>query len=95
MIQPNGARVLVKRIEQAKPETELIIIPDTIEQKSSSFAIVLAIGKLQQGGIEVGDIVVLKDYVGAPAFVLLPGDEDKTECLIVNEEEILAVVEGV
>jgi len=95
MLQPNGARLLVKRIEQAMPETQHIIIPETVEQKSSAFAIVLGVGTLKQGGVEVGDIVVLMDYVGAPVQVLLPGDEEKTECLIVNEDDVLAVMEGV
>jgi len=94
MLQPKGARVLVKRIEQAKPESELIIIPDSVQQKSSAFAMVFAIGTLKQGGIAIGDIVVLMDYVGAPVNVTLPGDESWTECLIVNEDEVLAVVEG-
>jgi co-chaperonin GroES (HSP10) len=95
MIQPIGARLLVKRIEQAKPETQHIIIPETIEQKSSAFAAVFAIGTLKQDGIEVGDIVILMDYVGAPANVTLPGDETETECLIVNEDDVLAVVHGI
>lgn len=95
MITPMGARLLVKRIEQAQPKTQHIIIPETVEQKSSAFAIVLGIGTLKQGGVEIGDIVVLMDYVGALALVLLPGDEDKTECLIVNEDEVLAVMQGV
>jgi len=95
MIRPMGARLLVKRIEQAKPESQLIVIPDTVQDKPSIFAIVFAIGKLVQGGISVGDIIILKDFVGAPAVVTLPGDEAQTECLIVNEDDVLAVTEGV
>jgi co-chaperonin GroES (HSP10) len=92
MIRPLGARLLVTRIEQARPESVHIIIPDTIQDKPSVFAIVFALGKLQQGGIEVGDIVILKDFTGAPALVTLPGDEQETECIIVNEDDVLAVV---
>ena len=95
MLRPNGARLLVKRVEEKKPESELIIVPETISQKPSAFAVVYAIGTLKQGGVSVGDLVVLRDYVGAPAEVFLPGDETPTECIIVNEDEVLAVVEGV
>jgi co-chaperonin GroES (HSP10) len=87
-----GTRLLVKRIEQAKPDTQLIVIPDTVQDKPSIFAIVFAIGKLVHGGVEVGDIVILKDFTGAPALVQLPGDEQQTECIIVNEDDVLAVV---
>ena len=95
MLRPMGARLLVKRIEQAKPDTQLIVIPDSVQDKPSIFAIVFAIGKLQQFGIMVGDIVILKDFVGAPCVVTLPGDEAQTDCLIVNEDDVLAVTEGV
>jgi co-chaperonin GroES (HSP10) len=96
MIKPLGARLLVQRIDQAKPDTQLIVIPDTIQDKPSIFAVVWAIGTLKQGGIEPGDIVILKDYVGAPASVVLPGDDGReTDCIIVNEDDVLAVTEGV
>ena len=94
MIRPMGTRLLVKRIEQAKPDTQLIVIPDTVQDKPSIFAIVFGIGKLVQGGISVGDIIILKDFVGAPCTVTLPGDKTNTDCLIVNEDDVLAVTEG-
>lgn len=95
MLQPKGARLLVRRIEAAKPDTTLIVIPDTVIDKPSAFAIVLAIGKLQQNEVAVADIVILKDFVGSPVRTTLPGDTDETDCLIVNEEDCLAVVDGV
>jgi len=96
VIQPRGARVLVKRIEQARPETQLIIVPETVEDKPSQYGLVLAFGRLVQGGIVVGDIVLLKDYAGAPCFTRVsPEDTEDTECALVNEDDVLAVVEGV
>jgi len=95
MIRMMGARVLVQRIEERKAESEHIIIPDTIQEKPSKNGIVWAVGTLQQGGIEVGDLIIMKDFVGAPCPVVLPGDERTTECMIVNEDDILAVIEGV
>lgn len=92
MIHPRGARLLVQRIEEAKPSTSLIEIPETIQDKPSQFAVVWAIGTLVQGGVQVGDMVILKDFAGAPVQTTLPGDETETECLIVPEEDVLAVV---
>ena len=93
MIQPISSRLLVQRIDQARPESSLIVVPDTVRDKPSQFAAVLAIGKLNQGGVEVGDLVVLKDFCGAPVFTVLPGDTTETECAFVDEEDVLAVVE--
>lgn len=95
MIQPNGNRVLVKRIEQAKPDSQLIVIPETIQDKPSVFGVVLAIGSKVREEIAIADMVILQDFVGARVYTVLPGDEEETECIIVNEDEILAVVEGV
>jgi len=92
MIQPMGARLLVQRIEEAKPDTQLIVIPDSIQDKPSNRAIVWAIGTLKQGGVEVGDIVIIMDFAGAPCPVLLPGDENTTDCIIINEDDVLMVV---
>lgn len=95
MIKVMGARLLVQRIEQKKPESELVIVPDTIQDKPSNTAVVWGVGKLEHGGVDVGDLVVIKDFVGAPVPVTLPGDELETDCVIVNEEDVLAVIEGV
>ena len=95
MIQPRGPRVLVQRVEEKQPETQHIIIPETVQDKPSQFAVVLALGTLVQGGLSVGDMVILKDFVGAPCTTVLPGDQAQTDCLLVMEEDILAVVEGV
>lgn len=94
MLTPNGARVLVKRLDAPQPVSELIIIPDMIGATPSSFALVIAVGKLLQGGISPGDVVVLKDYSGAPVSVDLEGDSAPFECSIVVEDDVLAVVEG-
>jgi co-chaperonin GroES (HSP10) len=92
VLRPLGARALVKRLDTPKPQSQLIEIPDTIVDKPSVFGLVLAIGKLEQGGFDVGDTVILKDYVGAPTTVELAGE--RIECVVVNENEVLAVVDG-
>lgn len=92
MIRPMGARALVKRLDAPKPESSLIVVPDTVQDKPSQFAVVLAIGVLVQGGFDVGDTVVLRDFAGAP--VLVNFDEEQIEAAIVNEDDVLMVVEG-
>lgn len=98
MIRPLGPRLLIKRLDEAPSQVagSLIFIPETIEAKPSAFALVLAIGKLIQGGIVPGDVVILKDYAGCPVYEKLDGPGGpETECALVVEEDVLAVVEGV
>ena len=92
MMQPMGARALVKRLDAPKPESQLIVTPETVEDKPSQFALVLAIGKLVNGGFDVGDTVVLRDFAGASCNVTLDGE--LIEASIVNEDDVLMVVEG-
>ena len=96
MIQPRGPRVLVKRLEEPKPASSLLIIPETADVKESQYALVLAIGNLQQGGVAPGDVIILKDYAGAPVFIRLDGEDGPlSECALVMEDDCLAVVEGI
>lgn len=90
MILPVGARVVVKRLEEPKPQSQLIEIPESIVDVPSKFALVLSIGKLVNGGIRPGDTVILKDYVGAAATTTF-GDET-IDVLVVSEDDVLAVV---
>lgn len=92
MLLPRGARAVVKRLPAPKPVASLIEIPDTVVDKPSPFAIVLAIGKLREGGFDIGDTVILKDFSGIPCVVDLDGEQ--IEAHIVPEEDVLAVVEG-
>ena len=92
MITVRGPRALVKRLEAPKPASQSIIIPDSVVEKASPFAIVLAIGKLVQGGFEPGDTVLLQDYTGYPCVIDLDGTQ--IEGLIVPEDSVLAVVEN-
>ncbi len=92
MIRPLGARALVKRLDAPKPESQLLIIPESVEDKPSVFALVLAIGTLKQGGFDVGDMVVLRDFAGAPAEADLDGE--LIEAAIVSEDDVLMVLDG-
>lgn len=95
MIQPVGARVLVQRLDMAKPQSSLLIIPDSVEDKPSQYALVIAIGTKVREHLTPGDVVILKDFTGAPVFVRLGGPDDNlTECAIVPEDDVLMVIEG-
>ena len=92
MMRPLGARALVKRMEAPKPTSSLIVVPDTVANAPSQFALVLAVGTLAHGGFDVGDTVVLSNYSGAPCQIELDGE--MLDALIVPESDVLAVVEG-
>lgn len=97
MLQPIGPRLLVKRLDEAPAQLagSLIIVPETVEAKPSAFALVLAIGRLRQGGVVPGDVVILKDYSGCPVQVKLDAPEgSETECALVVEDDCLAVMPG-
>jgi co-chaperonin GroES (HSP10) len=87
-----GARALVKRVDAPKPESSLIITPETVEAKPSPYAVVIAVGKLVQGGFAPADVVLLHDYAGAPCNVELDGEV--IEAVVVSEDDVLCVVEG-
>lgn len=93
MIRPIGQRVLVQRLDAPKATSSLI---EVIEHnpKASSFALVVALGQNLTEAYLPGDVVILKDYAGAP-LQLSPTEGGLTEeYLMVREEDILAVMEG-
>jgi co-chaperonin GroES (HSP10) len=91
MLQPRGPRLLVKRIDAPKPESSLIVVPDTIDGEKSCYAIVLALGTKLSEDIKVADTVILTTYCGSQVNVELDGE--MLEALIVMETDVLAVVE--
>jgi co-chaperonin GroES (HSP10) len=93
MLKPQGSRVLVTRITLERPTSGLIFIPDSALDKPSNFAVVLALGAKCVEDLALGDTVLLKDFVGAPYVTkIFPDDANETECIVVNEDDILAVV---
>jgi chaperonin GroES len=90
MLKPIGPRVLVKRIDEPRPQSELIIVPDVVESEASAFAIVLAVGTKVTEDINVADTVVLSKYAGAPVTVELDGE--RLEAIIVMQDDVLGIV---
>jgi chaperonin GroES len=92
---PLRDRVLVKRIEAQEQRIGGIIVPDTAKEKPQQ-AEVIAVGngRMNDDGkaipdVKVGDHVLIGKYSGTE--IKLDGEE----YLIVREDEILGVAEGV
>jgi chaperonin GroES len=94
-IRPLYDRVVVKRVEEKEQIKGGIIIPDSAKEKPQEGE-VLAIGKGKR--LEDGSVVPLEVKVGDKIlFGKYSGNEiklDGEECMIMREDEILAVVEG-
>jgi chaperonin GroES len=94
-IQPLHDRLVVKRIEGEEIVKGGIVIPDTAREKPQS-GVVMAIGKgkiLENGTriemtVKEGDHILFAKYSGTE--IKLDGEE----YLILREDEVLAVTEG-
>ena len=95
-VRPLRDRVLVKRLEAQEQRIGGIIVPDTAKEKPQQ-AEVIAVGngRMNDDGkaipldVKVGDHVLIGKYSGTE--IKLDGEE----YVIVREDEILGVAEGV
>ena len=95
-VRPLRDRILVKRAEQQEQRIGGIIVPDTAQEKPHQ-AKVVAVGKgrVNDDGktipldVKAGDDVFIGKYAGTE--IKLDGEE----YLIIREDEILGVAEGV
>jgi len=95
-VRPLRDRVLVQRIEEAEQRIGGIIIPDTAKEKPQ-LAKVIAVGngRVTDDGktvpldVKAGEFVLIGKYAGTE--IKLDGEE----YLIVREDEILGVAQGV
>ena len=95
-IRPLYDRIVVKRLTEMEEKTSGgLIIPDSAKEKPQEGE-VLAVGKGKR--LEDGNLVPLDVKVGDKIlFGKYSGNEiklDGEECLIVREDEILAVIES-
>ncbi len=94
VIKPLGDHVLVKRVEAQETTKGGIVLPDTAKEKPRE-GIVKAVGdgRLLDNGervplqVKEGDRVLFSSYAGTEVKI---GGE---EYLVMNEEDILAVIE--
>jgi len=95
-VRPLRDRILVKRIEEQEQRIGGIIIPDTAKEKPQQAKVVaVGSGRVTDDGktvpleVQVGDYVLLGKYSGSDITL------DGKEYLIVREDEVLGVAEGV
>ena len=95
-MRPLHDRILVERVEEQEQRVGGIIIPDTAKEKPQQGRVV-AVGKGRVGekgqiiplDVKEGDTVLFGKYAGTEIKV------DGREYLIVREDEVLGIVEGV
>ena len=95
-VRPLRDRVLVKRVEDQEQGIGGITIPDTAKEKPQQAKVIAAgngrvndEGKMIPLDVKVGELVLIGKYSGTE--IKLDGEE----YLIVREDEILGVAEGV
>jgi chaperonin GroES len=95
-VRPLRDRILVKRVEEEEQRVGGIIIPDTAKEKPQQGKVVaVGKGRVNDKGetfaldVKAGDTVLFGKYSGTE--IKLDGEE----YLIMREEEVLGVVEGV
>lgn len=93
-ITPLGDRVLVKRVEAEETTKGGIILPDTAKEKPRE-GIVAAVGpgRLNDEGERQAMTVKKKDRVLFSSYAGNEIELDGEEYLILNEDEILAIIE--
>ncbi len=84
-IEPLGARVLVKALEQESMTASGIVLPDTAKEKPQQ-GIVEAIGTEEDmmTDLQVGDKVLFAKYSGTEI------KQDGEKFLLLNEDDVLA-----
>jgi chaperonin GroES len=95
-VRPLRDRILVKRIEEQEQRIGGIIIPDTAKEKPLQARVVaVGNGRVTDEGktvpleVKVGDYVLVGKYAGTE--IKLDGEE----YVILREDEVLGVAEGV
>jgi chaperonin GroES len=95
-VRPLRDRILVKRIEEPEQRIGGIIIPDTAKEKPQTAKVVaVGRGRVNDKGevfpldVKAGEYVLIGKYAGTE--IKLDGEE----YLILREDEVLGVAEGV
>lgn len=95
-MRPLRDRILVERIEKQEQKVRGIIIPDTAKEKPQQGRVVaVGTGRVNDTGdvvpldVKEGDTVLFGKYAGTEIKI------DGREYLIVREDELLGILEGV
>ena len=95
-MRPLRDRILIERVEEQEQRVGGIIIPDTAKEKPQQGRVVaVGSGRINDKGevfpldVKEGDIVLFGKYAGSEIKI------EGKEYLIIREEEVLGVVDGV
>jgi chaperonin GroES len=95
-VRPLRDRVVLERIDEGEQKVGGIIIPDTAKEKPQQGRVIaVGSGKVNDKGdvfpldVKVGDTVLFGKYSGSEVKL------DGKDYLIVREDEILGIVDGV
>ena len=95
-VRPLRDRILVKRVEEQEQRIGGIIVPDTAKEKPQTARVVaVGSGRVTDTGervaleVKAGDYVLVGKYAGTE--ITLDGEE----YLIVREDEVLGIADGV
>ena len=95
-VRPLRDRILVERVEEAEQRIGGLYIPDSAKEKPQQGKVIAAgKGRVNDKGevfaldVKAGDTVLFGKYAGTEITI------DGREYLIVREDEVLGVVEGV
>ncbi|MBI5779531.1 MAG: co-chaperone GroES [Planctomycetes bacterium] len=93
-LKPIGDKIIVERIEPENKTKGGIVLPDNAKEKPKEGKIIaIGQGKLLDNGdratpsVKVGERVIFTSFAGSEVKI------DNKEYLIMNEEDILAVVD--
>jgi chaperonin GroES len=93
-LKPLNDKIIVKRLEAENKTRGGIVLPDTAKEKPKEGKVVavgegklLESGKRQAPQVKKGDRIIFTSYAGSEMKI------DGEEMLILNEEDILAVIE--
>ena len=85
-LRPIGERALVKPVEQEEKTASGIVLPETAKDEPQTARIV-ALGDLEDGKVNEGDLVVFAKYSGTG--ITLDGED----YLILDADDLLGIVE--
>jgi len=86
MIKPIGDRVLIKPLKEETRTVGGIVLPETSKEKPIK-AEVIALGKLEEETLSIGDQVIFSKYSGTELKM------DNEEYILIDAKDILAIIE--
>ena len=85
MIKPLGDRVLIKPLKDETRTVGGIVLSDTSKEKPIK-AEVIALGKLEEETLSIGDQVIFSKYSGTELKM------DNEEYILIDAKDILAII---